>query len=158
MINDKLLRKITNTISTAELQSLSSISVFQDKTGTYHLFNKYTINKVNDSYAVELHLVADKKSFYALKTAVAWCTFDKQNKIVDCNRIYDLDKRLSSIDSAIAIQQRLVKNAKDVDYKMIHLAKLGEEKMKRKLASDELDSYVQQSKIWQTKKFNAKSA
>ena len=102
--------------------------------------------------------IAGNKSFNVLKNAVAWCTYDKRNNIYDTNRIYDLDNKLSSIDAAILVHQRLAKKAKKLEEKLIYLAKLGEEKMEKKQIVEELDRYVESSKIWQSKQFNMKSA
>ena len=65
---------------------------------------------------------------------------------------------MSSIDAAIIVHQRLAKKSKKLEEKLIYLAKLGEEKLEKKQILEELDGYVETSKIWQTKQFNMKSA
>jgi len=158
MISDKLLKKLTKTIPEAEMKKLSELSIIQGPDGSYFLFSKYSIKKNNGYYVVELDRIAGTKSFNVLKNAVAWCTYDKRNSIYESKRIHDLDSKLSSIDAAILVHQRLAKKAKKLEEKLIYLAKLGEEKMEKKQILDELDSYVETSKIWQTKQFNMKSA
>jgi len=158
MISDKLLRKLTKTIPEAEMKKLSELSIIQGPDGSYFLFSKYSIKKNNGYYVVELDRIAGTKSFNVLKNAVAWCTYDKRNSIYESKRIYDLDNKLSSIDAAILVHQRLAKKAKKLEEKLIYLAKLGEEKMEKKQILEELDNYVASSKIWQNKQFNIKSA
>jgi hypothetical protein len=158
MISDKLLRKITKTIPESEMKRLSELSIIQGPDGSYFLFSKYSIKKNNGYYVVELDRIAGTKSFNVLKNAVAWCTYDKRNSIYESKRIYDLDNKLSSIDAAILVHQRLAKKSKKLEEKLIYLAKLGEEKLEKKQILEELDSYVETSKIWQIKQFNMKSA
>lgn len=158
MISDKLLRKLTKTIPEAEMKKLSELSIIQGPDGSYFLFSKYSIKKNNGYYVVELDHIAGTKSFNVLKNAVAWCTYDKRNSIYESKRIHDLDNKLSSIDAAILVHQRLAKKSKKLEEKLIYLAKLGEEKLEKKQILEELDSYVETSKIWQIKQFNMKSA
>jgi hypothetical protein len=158
MISDKLLRKLTKTIPDSELKRLSELSIVQGPDGSYFLFNKYSIKKNNGYYIVEIDRIASTISFNLLKNAVAWCTYDKRNNIYETNRIYNLDNKLSSIDAAILVHQKLAKKAKNLEEKLIYLAKLGEEKMEKKQILEELDNYVASSKIWQDKQFNMKSA
>ena len=154
MISDKLLHKLTKTVSTMDFDKLSELSIMQGPDGSYFLFNKYIITKINGYYNVEIDHVADSKTFNVLKNAVSWCTFDKQNRISESNRIYDLDNKLASVDSEIQVHQNLVKKAKKLEEKLIYLAKLGEEKMERKQISEELAGYVTSSRTWQEKRFN----
>jgi len=158
MISDKLLRKLTKAIPEAEMKKLSELAIIQGPDGSYYLFSKYSIRKNNGYYVVELDKIAGTKSFNVLKNAVAWCTYDKRNSIYESKRIYDLDNKLSSIDAAILVHQRLAKKSKKLEEKLIYLAKLGEEKLEKKQILEELDGYVETSKIWQTKQFNMKSA
>jgi hypothetical protein len=157
MISDKLLRKITKAIPEAEIKKLSELSIIQSPDGSYYLFSKYSIKKNNGYYVVELDRIAGTKSFNVLKNAVAWCTYDKRNSIYESKRIYDLDNKLSSIDAAILVHQRLAKKSKKLEEKLIYLAKLGEEKLEKKQILEELDSYVETSKIWQNKQFNMRT-
>jgi hypothetical protein len=75
---------------------------------------------------------------------------------MDSKRIQDLDNRLTSIESSIAIHQNLSKKTKDIENKLIYLAKLGEEKIQRSVITEELDRYVTESKYWQAKRFSTK--
>jgi hypothetical protein len=52
--------------------------------------------------------------------------------------------------------QRLAKKANSSEAKLIYLAKLTEEKLRRKTMINEINSYVNQSKLWQTQRFNRK--
>jgi hypothetical protein len=154
MISDKLLHKLTKTISNAEIEKLSELAIMQGPDGSHLLFNKYSIKKDKFYYNVEVSNVAGIKSFNILKNAVSWCTYDKQNKIYESNRIFDLDTKLASIDAEIQVHQNLAKKAKKLEEKLIYLAKLGEEKMEKKQITEELAGYVTSSKIWQEKRFN----
>jgi hypothetical protein len=119
MISDKLLRKLEKTVSKMDLDKLSELSIMQGPDGSYFLFNKYIINKIDDYYVVSKANVADTTSFNILKNAVSWCTFDKQNGIYESNRILALDNRLASIDSEIQVHQNLVKKSKKLEEKLV---------------------------------------
>lgn len=154
MISEKLLRKLEKTVFKMDFDKVSELSIMQGPDGSYFLFNKYTINKIDDYYVVTKDSVAGTKSFNILKNAVAWCTYDKQNIFYEANRILELDNKLASVDSEIQVHQNLAKRAKKLEEKLIYLAKMGEEKMERKQITDELAGYVTSSKIWQSKRLS----
>jgi hypothetical protein len=155
MMND-IFTKLKKVIPANAIDNLADLSVFRDIDGSYHLFDKYVIRRINDEYIVTVNLFDTTKTFYTLKHAVAWCTFDKRNRILDSNRIYDLDKKVAGLESIIQGHQKLIKTAKNMDDKLIYLAKLGEEKMKKRQLHDELGRYIATSKSWQTSRFNTK--
>jgi len=157
LTSDQVIVKLEKSIPTVELEKLADISVFQESDGSYSLFNKYIIKKTNQGYLVTHKQLAESNiCFYMLKHAVTWCTYDKRNRIMDSKRILDLDNQLTSLDSAIAIHQNLTKRTKNTDDKLIYLAKLGEEKVRRSRICKELEYYVVESKLWQAKRFGAK--
>ena len=155
MMND-IFTKLKKVIPQEAINNLADLSIFRDQDGSYHLFDKYVIRRSNDEYEVTMYSVDTKKIFYTLKHAVAWCTYDKRNKIVDSNRIYELDKIVAGLESTIQGHQKLIKSAKNMDDKLIYLAKLGEEKMKKRQLYNELGHYIAISKTWQTNRFNTK--
>ena len=156
MMND-IFTKLKKVIPAEQINNLADLSIFRDTDGSYHLFDKYIIRRVKDEYEVTINSSYTTKVFYTLKHAVAWCTYDKRNKIVDSNRIYDLDKKVAGLESIILGHQKLIKSAKNMDDKLIYLAKLGEEKMEKKRLYSELTQYIAISRYWQTSRFNAKS-
>jgi hypothetical protein len=154
-MND-IFTKLKKVIPANAIDNLADLSVFRDIDGSYHLFDKYVIRRINDEYVVTVNSFDTTKTFYTLKHAVAWCTFDKRNRILDSNRIYDLDKKVAGLESIIQGHQKLIKTTKNMDDKLIYLAKLGEEKMKKRQLNDELGRYIATSKSWQTSRFNTK--
>jgi hypothetical protein len=148
--------KLKKVIPKETINNLADLSVFRDQDGSYHLFDKYIISRVKDEYQVTINSFDTNKTFYTLKHAVAWCTFDKRNRIVDSNRIYDLDKKVAGLESTIQGHQKLIKSAKNMDDKLIYLAKLGEEKMRKRQLYDELGRYIDTSKSCQTTRFKTK--
>jgi hypothetical protein len=155
MMND-IFNKLKKVIPKETINNLADLSIFKDQDGSYHLFDKYIIKRVQDEYEVTVNSFDTNKKFYTLKHAVTWCTFDKRNRIVDSNRIYELDKKVAGLESTIQGHQKLIKSAKNMDDKLIYLAKLGEEKMKKRQLYDELGHYISISRSWQTNRFNTK--
>ena len=156
MIDDRLIKKLEKAIPKSQLQTLQDVSVYRDTDGVYYLFDTYSIEKINDVYLVSGNTMTQVLTFGMLKNAVTWCTFDKRNRISDAKNIVELDHKLSRIDSDINIRQHLASKAKNIDDKLMYVAKLGEDKVKRKTMIQQLDEYVRESKDWQNKRFETK--
>jgi len=155
-ISDKDINKISSIINNTVIKRLEDISVFQEDDGSYNMFGKYEIKKVNDSYHVTAVGGNFIHSFYKLRYAVCWCIFDRRNKFYDSKKIIELDRQLSSIDIDIQIHQRLLKKSKVVDERAIFACKLNEDKDRRARVLRELMSYVNISDQWQINRFRTK--
>jgi hypothetical protein len=136
---------------------LEDVIIFQNTDGSYELFNMYHINKNdNNEYIVTMHTTFTTHNFNTLKHAVAWCTFDKRNMFYQANRILKLDNLLAGLEVDISLHTKIFKNAKDTDNRLIVLSKLSEDKLKKRRYTDELYTYINDSKRWQTKRFDTK--
>lgn len=157
MINEKLLQKIEKTINRTDINVLKDLSIFQDQTGTYQVFNKYTITKTDNGYEVGFFTSNNTVLFWTLKNALTWCTFDRRNRIMDSKRIFDLDKKIAGIETDIILHQKMIRKSKSNEEKLIYLAKLGEEKLHLRRFTEELTDYINDSKSWHAKRFATKS-
>ena len=136
---------------------LEDVIIFQNTDGSYELFNMYHITKnENNEYIVTMHTTFTTHNFNILKHAVAWCTFDKRNMFSQANRILKLDNLLAGLEVDISLHTKIFKNAKDTDNRLIVLSKISEDKLKKRRYTDELYTYINDSKKWQTKRFDAK--
>jgi hypothetical protein len=154
----KIDRKLDNMISTSEFAKLQDVVIFQDTDGTYSLFNKYHIKKKDvNNVTVSLNNGDDVNSFFSMKNAVCWCVLDKIGKYNLANRVIDLDMHLSSVEVHISIHSKLFKKAKKTEDKLIYLAKLNQDKLQQKAMTEELSKYIQDSYIWQQKRFSSKT-
>ena len=72
------------------------------------------------------------------------------------NRILKLDNLLAGLEVDISLHTKIFKNAKDTDNRLIVLSKLSEDKLKKRRYTDELYTYINDSKKWQTKRFDTK--
>ncbi len=151
-------KKLDNMIATSEFNKLQDIIIFQDTDGTYNLFNKYSVKKTSPSdVVVSLIKGDDINSFFSIKNAVCWCVLDKLGKYRLANRVIDLDMSLSSVEVHISIHLNLFKKAKKTEDKLIYLAKLHQDRLQKKAMSEELNQYIQDSYVWQQKRFVLKS-
>jgi hypothetical protein len=150
-------KKFKKVISNQEMEKLKDISMFRNPDGVYEIFNSYLIDKKPEGAIVKLHNGDMVNSFYNLKNAMCWCIFDKRGKYSDANRIIELDLKLSSIEVTMSIHQKLFKKTKDADTKLIYLAKLNEDKYKKRQMADELNKYLIQSDNWQKKSYKLKT-
>jgi len=151
---EKQLDKLMNPNFIGDLED---VIIFQNTDGSYELFNTYHINKTNkDDYIVTMLTTFTTHQFNTLKHAVAWCTFDKRNMFSQANRILKLDNLLAGLEVDISLHTKIFKNAKDTDNRLIVLSKLSEDKLKKRRYTDELYTYINDSKKWQTKRFDTK--
>jgi hypothetical protein len=151
---EKQLEKLMKTDFVGQLED---VIIFQNPDNSYELFNAYHINKSStNEYIVKMHTTFTTHNFNVLKHAVAWCTFDKRNLIYQSNRILKLDNLLAGLEVDISLHTKMFKNAKNADDRLIFLSKLSEDKLKKRQITDELYTYINDSKKWQTNRFNTK--
>jgi len=153
MDDKKALDKITNFLSKEILNRAGGISIFRNDDGSYQVFNIYTLSNHGQGCIVNSKNNDDSLVFSSTKHAITWCIFDKRNKIQTANRIAHLDRMIIGIDVSIEMHKKLIKKTKDLNSKIIYLAKLTEEQEKRKHMLKEFDRYLNDSKIWQTQQF-----
>ena len=155
---NKIDRKLDKMIKTSEFAKLQDVVIFQDTNGTYSLFNKYHIKKKDtNDVVVSLNNGDDVNSFCNMKNAVCWCVLDKIGKYQLADRVINLDMHLSSLEVHISIHSKLFKKAKKTEDKLIYLAKLNQDKLQKTAMSEELSKYIQDSYIWQQKRFSSKT-
>lgn len=134
---------------------IQDLFIVREYDGSYNLFGKYIIQP-NDrgTYIVTFRGDSDTVlDFGTLRHAVTWCVFQKNNKYKEIKRIYELDALLGSLDVSIAQHKRLADKAKTRESRSIFLAKLDEEKRKKRQLLQEINYYAELSKYWQNKKF-----
>lgn len=130
---------------------IKDLLVIRNDDGTYHLFGKYQIERMGvNNYVVFTQ--EQRLDFSSLRHAVTWCVFDKNNKYKEVKRIHELDGLLGSLDVNISQHTRLAEKYVD-EMKDIYLAKLYEDKLKKKQVINELSEFINLSKHWQSKKF-----
>jgi len=151
-------RKLQKVITKQELDKLQEIAIFQNNDGTYEVFNSYFIDKQPTGATVTLHNGDTINSFSNLKNALCWCIFDKKGRYATATRIIELDLKLAAIEVNINIHQKLFKKTRDTDTKLIYLAKLNEDKYKKRNITEELNNYLQESDKWQQRSYKLKTA
>lgn len=136
------------------IKTIQDIGILQAPDGSYALFGSYYIHRNGEKdYLLTVSDKYTEHKFYSLKNAVAWCIYDKRNKIVESKRILQLDQKLMAIDSSINLHRQLMKSVKDQEQKLIYFSKLTDEKMKRLQIARELGNYLSESKLWQERRF-----
>lgn len=150
-------KKFKKVISKQELDRLQDIAIFQNPNGTYEVFNSYLIDKKPEGAIVKLYNGDTINSFYNLKNAMCWCIFDKRGRYSSADRIVELDLKLSAIEVNMTMHQKLFKKSKDADTRLIYLAKLNEDKYKKRQMTDELNAYLAESNSWQQRSYKLKT-
>jgi len=134
--------------------NLSDAAIFKHDDGTYELFNKFMIRKISD-YKFLVTTDHEQRTFSFLKNAVMWCTFKHRDKFYEMLRIEELDQILSGIDVMIEQHNKLALSATNIENKLIYLAKLNEDKLKKQHLLHEIKQYVLDAKYWQLRRFDA---
>lgn len=154
MLDINSMKKIESFIIKELNLNLADAAIFQHDENTYELFNKFIIKKVS-TYRFLVITDSEEKAFSFLKNAVMWCTFKQRDKFYEMMRIEELDILLSGIDVMAEQHKRLLLNTKNSDDKLIYVAKLNEDKLKKQVITYELNQYILDAKQWQMKKFES---
>lgn len=155
-MNNKIVAKVSEFLAKEFHNKVGEIAIFQHEDGTYEFFNKYYIKEDSTGYQVSFKYSSTVKLFNSLKNAVTWCIFENRNKFGKAQRIEHIDKMICSTDLNIQIHKRLIHKSKDLENKLIYIAKLNEDQIKRKSYIREMTDYINESKYWQTQKFATK--
>jgi hypothetical protein len=141
------------------VNKIQDLFIVREYDGTYNLFGRYIVKPTLEGYYV-VTFAEDNISleFSTLRHAVTWCVFQKNNKYKEIKRIYELDGLLGSLDVSIEQHKRRINKSKSSEDKYIYLAKLEEDKRKKRLALAEINGYAELSKYWQNKKFQENQA
>ena len=136
------------------VNKIQDLFIVREYDGTYNLFGRYIVTPTVDGYFI-VTMSEDnlQLEFSTLRHAVTWCVFQKNNKYKEIKRIYELDGLIGSLNVSIEQQRRLMNKSNSSEDKYIHLAKLEEDKRKKRLALEEINGYAELSKYWQNKKF-----
>lgn len=135
-------------------KDIKELCIVQEDDGSYNIFGTYLIDKIGDLYYVSFmndpgFLPID---FSSLKYAVTYCVFDKNSKGKETKRLHELDKYIGSLNVNIAQYEKMMKKSPAPD-KFIYIAKLNEDKLKKRKFLKELDHYLSFSKYMQTNKY-----
>lgn len=151
-------RKLTKIISYKERKDIETVSIFEISKNYYLVFGKYYIKKKSKSNVEVLELNGEVvHSFFSMRNAICWCIYDLRGKYISANRVISLDRNISNEEAQITVHKSLFNKAKTTDDKLIFLAKLNEEKLKRSQMYNELEDYIAESDFWQQQKFKMKS-
>lgn len=138
---------------------IQDLFIVREYDGTYNLFGRYIVTPTKDGYYVITILEENiNLEFSTLRHAVTWCVFQKNNKYKEIKRIYELDGLIGSLNVNIEQHRRLMNKSRSSEDKYIYLAKLEEDKRKKRLALEEINGYAELSKYWQNKKFQENQA
>ena len=159
MITDtEIEKKFNKLLTNKDLKSLQSVSIFETGPNQYVLFGKYSVKKHTKNQIEVQHLYGDSiHTFFNIRNAICWCINDMRGKFSAATRIISLDRGISNEEVQIDVHRNLFRKAKTTDDKLIFLAKLNEEKLKRRDMYQELESYIRESDYWQQNKFRLKT-
>lgn len=154
---DDKLETLEKVISKKDIDAIQKIIIYQDSDGSYTAYGKYHIAKNQDGiYEVSVIGSHTVKDFYKLKNAAAWCSFDKRMLFKQARRLHQLDQMVFSMDTEIQIHSKLMKKSRDNESALIYLAKLTQNKFKKRSFINEINDFIQDYQRWQTKMFNTK--
>ena len=135
-----------------KLDALKDIAIIQLSQNEIEMFGKYSVIKVNDQHKVRRKTDDSEYEFRNSKSAAAWCILDKSNKVVEANRLLELDSRISSLEVEQSIYESI--STKDAIRNAIRQGKLSETRLKIRINRKEIDRYIKIATQTQTNRFN----
>jgi hypothetical protein len=150
----QMFRILTKILDKKEIANLAENIVFEDPDGTYHLYGDYSIQKNKDKYVLSKRGTFTVITFFNLRNAVIYTSFDKRNMIMDAKRIVELDILQEGTESSIQIYRNLMNKTKDLEKKTIYSAKFNEGRNRKTNIERELSIHALNSKKWQERMFN----
>lgn len=130
---------------------IGDLFIVRENDGSYNLFGRYIIQNNNGEFILNERGENQQYRFYFLKHAVAWCVLNNAKNHKSVRRIHELDNDLVSLDAAIENYVRLLR--KNKENSLIYVAKLKEEKLKKRRVLDEINGYTLLSKHIQRTKY-----
>lgn len=150
-------KKFAKIVDHTEIKDLQSKVIIQLSKNIYEVFNKFVLEKKNKQEVIVRVNGEIVDNFSNIKNALCYCIFDRRGKYVEAKRISQLDKFLYSVELNIQIHKKLFVKAKSLEEKLIYLAKLNEDKLKRSNMLHELDNFMSESTYWQNKQYQLKT-
>jgi hypothetical protein len=133
---------------------IQDVLITKDNNGRYSLFGRYSIIPKPDNYYRVVSGVTEPIEFSQLKNAVTWCTLLHAGKHRDAKKMEELDTKLCSIDFDLTVHRTILRNKSEEGSRMIYINKIQEDVYKRRLIVEEINSYINSSKIMQARKFD----
>lgn len=150
----RMFTALTRILDKENLLKLESMLVYQEPDGTYMLFGEYSIKENKQGYVLSKTFTHTIITFTELRNAVTWATLDKLNKVIESNKVLELDLQLSGATENMKVHDSLCKSTKDLDKRTVYLNKLTEDRVKKRRILAELDGFVSKAKAWQYKQYD----
>lgn len=144
----------TNTINEAYSQLVTVINNTYSRSGTKSLiktdvgilvFGEYLIARIKDGYRIYTKNTFTEVEFSNVKNAFAWVIFDRAGRFKVCQRLVDLDSKISSLEVEIDIHRR-TSTKSDTSKYVILLNKIQDESLRKQELMRELENYLETAK------------
>ena len=144
----------TKTINEVYSQLATVINNTYLKSGTKSLiktdvgilvFGEYLIAKIENGYKIYTKNTFTVVEFSNIKNAFAWVIFDRSGRFKICQRIVELDAKISSLSVEIDIHKRSITKSDTGKY-VILLNKIQDESLRRQELINELDNCLETAK------------
>jgi hypothetical protein len=142
------------TINEAYSQLVTVINNTYSKSGTRTLiktdagilvFGEYLIARIKDGYRIYTKNTFTEVEFSNVKNAFAWVIFDRTGRFKVCQRMVDLDAKISSLSVEIDIHKKSSTKSDTGKY-VILLNKIQDESKRKQELVRELDNYLETAK------------
>lgn len=129
------------------LVNMASKIIYADDQGHYIFYDKYRLFNGNGSIIVEKFSDQSKYEFTTTKIASTWIILDHANKIMQCNRVLELDRLLAGalVDAMI--------HSKHKNINAISGDKLQHDLYRQKQIQHEIDKYITLAKNCQEQRY-----
>jgi hypothetical protein len=140
-----------------EFPGLLCNSIWENSSGNYTVFGRYSIVKEKTGYRVHCSLT-DVGVFYSTRSALSWCIADKFKKYNLARELVQLDSNLHHMTADIAVRAAIGNRVKDADAYEIILAKLENKILQKKEIENRLVKCINSAKYYQQQGFDNETA
>jgi hypothetical protein len=140
---DKIISQIYSQLAQLVNQGYAKVAddvIVDTEFGTV-VFNRYVIRPINNGVELINRSGTKDMTFSSSKHALVWAILDRHNKILEANRLIELDCLLSSSQIDAQIHERL-KRKGGIDQHLINHSKLQYDLARQKQFREEIDKYI----------------
>lgn len=138
-ILSQIYSQLVNIVNQGYAKAARNIIVDTDY-GTV-VFNRYLLRPIPNGVELINRRGVKPLTFANSRHALAWAILDHHNKILECDRLYQLDCLLSSAQIDAQIHARL-KTRGSVEQHIINHSKLQHDLLRQKQFREEIDKYI----------------
>jgi hypothetical protein len=132
-------------------------TIWQNGSGNYEVFDKYTIQRNRHQYYVTCYST-DVGVFSTSRSALSWCIADKFRNYKLAQTLLNLDNALANVAGDIAARAQIADRSKNPEFRETVAIKLETKLIHKKILENDLANCVNLAKYLQQRGFDNETA